>query len=94
MIPDGLDVLVVHGPPFGALDRTTPRFGGVNAGSRSLRDWIERGRPGLVVCGHIHEGFGVDRIGSTGVYNVSWLDERYEPAPERTPVVIELSGAH
>ncbi len=93
MIPDDTDVLVVHSPPYGTLDRTAPRFGSVAAGSRSLRDRIARNGPGLVVCGHIHEGFGVDRIASTSVYNVSYLDESYEHTAERGPVVIEIDDA-
>lgn len=84
------DVLVVHGPPYGALDRTVPAFGDSNVGSPSLREWIEDHQPRLVVCGHIHEAFGVDRIGSTAVHNVSFLDENYRHSPGRDPVVIDL----
>lgn len=93
VIPAGTDVLVVHGPPFGSLDTTTPRFGSVNVGSPSLREWIERHQPRAVVCGHIHECFGVDRIGATAVYNVSYLDESYEHTSGREPVVIEIDGS-
>jgi Icc-related predicted phosphoesterase len=89
-IPAETDVIVVHGPPFGSLDRTGPLFGEKSVGSRSLREWIELQQPQAVVCGHIHEGFGVDRIGRTAVYNVSYLDERYEHTPERDPVVIDI----
>ena len=42
-------------------------------------------QPEAVICGHIHEGFGVDRIGSTAVYNVSYLDASYEHTPKRSP---------
>jgi Icc-related predicted phosphoesterase len=89
-IPAETDVIVVHGPPFGSLDRTGPLFGDNHVGSRSLREWIERRQPRVVICGHIHEGFGVDRIGATAVYNVSYLDERYQHAPGREPVVIDI----
>ena len=84
-IPPETDVLVVHGPPFGSLDKTAPRFGGEHVGSPSLRGWIERQQPEAVICGHIHEGFGVDRIGSTAVYNVSYLDASYEHSPNARP---------
>ncbi|KAL1897403.1 hypothetical protein Sste5346_004139 [Sporothrix stenoceras] len=50
-IPDGTDIVVVHGPPRGHLDQ-----GG--KGCPQLLREIERAKPKLVVCGHIHEGHG------------------------------------
>jgi Icc-related predicted phosphoesterase len=90
-IPAGTDVLIVHGPPYRALDKTTPRMGGEHVGSTSLREWITAHEPWVVVCGHIHEAFGVDRIGPTTIYNVSYLDETYEHTTDREPVVIDLA---
>lgn len=53
-IPVGIDVLVVHGPPKGILDRV-PRGGGLNVGSVTLRQHIlNRIRPKAVLFGHIH----------------------------------------
>ena len=92
-IANDTDVVVVHTPPYGCLDRTGPEFGNVNAGSRTLRAWISRCQPPLVICGHIHEGFGVDRIGTTAVYNVAYLDEHYEHDPGRRPIVLDLDEA-
>ncbi len=92
IVPD-TDVLIVHGPPFLSLDRTAPQFGSIHVGSPSLRVWIEQHQPRAVVCGHIHEEFGVDRIGSTTVYNVSYLDASYEHGPEREPVVIDVAAS-
>ena len=42
-IPDGLDVLLAHGPPLGIRDRAVR---GADAGSAALRDAIERAQPG------------------------------------------------
>lgn len=62
---DGM-LLVSHQPPWGKVcDRT--RSG--NVGSRSIRAWVERARPQLLLCGHIHEGKGEERIGPTRVVN-------------------------
>jgi len=47
--PDGA-VLVTHSPPFGHVDEA----GGQHLGSRAVLAAIERTRPRLVVCGHIH----------------------------------------
>ena len=59
-------VVLSHAPPRGACDRT--RFF-QHVGSTALREFIERRQPALVLCGHIHEARGVDRIGSTVVAN-------------------------
>lgn len=60
-------VVLAHAPPRDtALDRT---IFGQHVGSIALRQFIERAEPDLVVCGHIHEGRGVERIGRTTVVN-------------------------
>ncbi len=68
---DGLTRLhfVVHFPPHGTrLDQVAP---GRHAGSRVLREWVERAQPVLLFCGHIHECAGQsDRIGATQCFNV------------------------
>lgn len=57
-------VLVCHCPPLGTpLDRVRE---GVHAGSRSMRDFIDRYQPAYFLCGHIHEAEGVTaQIGKT-----------------------------
>jgi uncharacterized protein len=63
----GRHVVLSHCPPHGcALDRT--HFF-QHVGSTALREFIERTRPALVLCGHIHEGRGTDRLGPTLVAN-------------------------
>ncbi|MDR2603775.1 MAG: metallophosphoesterase family protein [Desulfovibrio sp.] len=60
-------VLVSHTPPYGtACDRL--KTGG-HAGSRAVRDFIEKYRPDVCLCGHIHEARGEDRLGSTQIVN-------------------------
>jgi uncharacterized protein len=60
---------VVHFPPHATrLDEVAP---GRHAGSKVLREWLEREQPTAVFCGHIHEAAGrSDRIGSTQCFNV------------------------
>ena len=62
-------VLVCHTPPYDtALDQIRP---GLHAGSRSVRDFIEKQQPAFFFCGHIHEAEGVEiRIGKTRARNV------------------------
>lgn len=88
-IPPETDVLIVHGPPAGVGDMTER---GVRAGSRTQRNWLEYGNhPNLklLVCGHIHEGYGADEtVNGVRVINASHVDERYRPV--NAPIVVEL----
>lgn len=80
LIPDDCDVLLVHGPPYGACDLTF--YDGMNAGSKTLRERLIEVRPRFVICGHIHEGYGFDEIGRILVANVSQATVAYEPKNE------------
>lgn len=63
-------VLVTHGPPIGT---TIDLLGEQHVGSIDYRAFIERIKPKVVVCGHLHETAGfVDSIGSTKVVNPGW----------------------
>lgn len=54
-----IDILVTHGPPYGRLDKTKS---GDPVGCTNLLRAMVRSRP-LVHCfGHIHEGWGAERI--------------------------------
>ncbi|MCC5823792.1 MAG: metallophosphoesterase family protein [Phycisphaerales bacterium] len=65
-VPEG-GVLVSHSPPKGHGDRTSA---GHEAGSVAVLEAIERARPALVVCGHIHDSWGYDgQIGPARVTN-------------------------
>ncbi len=89
-IPDGVDILVSHQPPYGLGDRyDDPATGRVeHLGSHELLAAIDRVRPRLVVCGHFHGGFGRFVRGDTLVFNVSVVNDRYELV--RTPAVIDF----
>ena len=81
-IPAGIDILISHGPPHCLCD---VNINGEHCGSEALRSAIERTRPRLVVCGHVHEGRGISSIGSierggwTMVANVSHMGWDYLP---------------
>jgi len=59
---DEYSILVSHPPPFGIFDNVGPSL---NVGSKSVRDCIEKNRPLLVLCGHIHELEGQKIVGDT-----------------------------
>ena len=64
MEPD--TVLVVHTPPKGACDRVGKK---IHAGSRNLARFIEAASPSLVLCGHVHEDFGLKTLYQSTVVN-------------------------
>ncbi len=65
---DRQSVLVVHPPPLGVQDRFLRR---VHAGSRMVYDLMEKTRPRVLICGHIHEDAGAAYVGQTLVINCS-----------------------
>jgi Icc-related predicted phosphoesterase len=64
IIPNDIDVMLVHGPPRGKLDLLHPKFRRFNedphVGDDDLLDAMEnRVKPKVCAFGHIHEGYGV-----------------------------------
>lgn len=92
LIPDDIDILVVHGPPFGYGDGVPRRDGIRHAGSPSLLERIKTITPKLVVFGHIHEGRGEWRMGETILANVTLVNERYETVYEPWEFTLDLPG--
>ncbi|OCL08398.1 Metallo-dependent phosphatase [Glonium stellatum] len=58
-IPLDTDVVVTHTPPKNHRDATGR---GHSTGCEALRQALWRVRPRLAICGHIHEGRGVERV--------------------------------
>jgi Icc-related predicted phosphoesterase len=85
-IPDGIDILVTHGPPFGILDETEE---GNLIGCKILLHEVQtRVRPRYHVFGHDHEGYGVKLVGETTFINASCCDRKYRPV--NPPIIFEL----
>ncbi|WP_319763446.1 metallophosphoesterase [Maridesulfovibrio sp.] len=60
-------LLVVHDAPFNtSLDVIG---NGMHVGSKSIRGFIEKHQPDIVICGHIHESSGEDSIGKSRIFN-------------------------
>jgi Icc-related predicted phosphoesterase len=60
-------IMISHQPPYNTLNDFVPP--GIHVGSKSIRDFIARTRPLICFTGHIHEGIGIDTIGSTAIAN-------------------------
>lgn len=60
-----VDILLAHTPPLASVDYLAGS--GIPAGSLAIRN--AAANAAIVICGHIHEGVGVEMIGPTLVYN-------------------------
>ncbi len=84
-IPERVDVLLTHGPPFGTLDQQ--HILGEHYGCRELTRAVLRAQPRLHVFGHVHGGWGQEQGEVTRFVNCAL------PAESRSfrrPTIIEL----
>jgi 3',5'-cyclic AMP phosphodiesterase CpdA len=81
-IPDGLDVLITHGPPAGFGDATSVDR---REGCSDLLDRVRVAKPRLHLFGHIHESGGAWTEGATTFVNCTTWE------CERAPTVIDLT---
>lgn len=77
-IPDAVDVLITHSPPYGILDYD----GRVTYGSEDLLARLVFLQPKLHLFGHIHPANGVLTLGSTIFSNAAILGNDYEHSQE------------
>jgi Icc-related predicted phosphoesterase len=85
-IPDDVEVLVTHGPPYGILD-TTP----VNthaAGCPELLKAVNRLKPKLHVFGHIHGAHGMTSTEKTLFVNAALLGP--EGDLNKSPITLSM----
>lgn len=87
-IPDDVDVLITHAPAYGILDSMLIKDD--KLGSPSLTEEIlNRVKPLVHVCGHIHSGHGYKVVNNTTFINASILNEEYEV--HYNPILLEIN---
>lgn len=76
-IPDNLDILITHGPPYGYGDKTFPS--GMRAGCQDLLKRIKEseGPPRVHIFGHIHEDEGTCLLEHHRLYIILSIVELY-----------------
>lgn len=97
MIPEGLDVLITHGPPHKILDTEPGCFqpnGDTNIGDELLTAKLAKMRhpPRMHVMGHIHGGHGQKHTDETKSFNVAICDPSYNPINPITVIDYDNSG--
>lgn len=74
-IPNNTDIILTHGPAYGICDRT---YRGENTGSKELLKAIDRVKPKMIVCGHIHEARNVIKYNDTLIVSCSIVKEGHK----------------
>lgn len=89
-IPDDVDVLITHSPPYGIGDYVSNNFNvETHQGSPSLyMEVVKRIRPKIHCFGHIHEGYGIKEMDEIKFINASNLDDDYYCVNE--PIIVEI----
>lgn len=93
-IPDGMDLIVTHGPPKDILDwfpEYDPHLGemGVkHVGCPQLLKKVLEVKPRAHIFGHIHESYGTHKKDNILFANASICDEHYRPV--NTPIIFSL----
>lgn len=80
-MPNDLDILIAHNPPYGACDICLQHPWGYyeHIGNKELAKVIEIRKPKIMICGHLHTGRSRETLFDTiNVYNVSVVNEQYE----------------
>lgn len=85
-IPDDIDILLCHSPPYGIMDIEGINYSHI--GSKSLSNRIIDIKPKLVVFGHNHNNHGIVEKDGIKYINASLVDDEYKIV--REPIVIEL----
>lgn len=89
LIPDDTDILITHGPAFGALDYVVDKYGQRNVGCELLKGRVDALKPLIHVFGHIHYSHGTEKINDTLFVNASICTEQYNPINK--PIVVDLT---
>lgn len=95
-VPDfpAVDIMVTHGPPLHILDRT---YRADHVGCTHLLSAAHRARPKLHCFGHIHEGWGAQRVvwdehSSGGEHKKIHVDVEKKEAAEGKAACLDVSA--
>lgn len=84
-IPEGIDILITHGPAFGTLDKI---YTGLSVGCVELASFLPKIKPKYFLFGHIHEAYGMKNKEGITYCNGAVLNERYQL--QNPPIIFEI----
>ncbi|WBL22034.1 metallophosphatase domain-containing protein [Zunongwangia sp. HRR-M8] len=73
LIPQNIDILITHTPPYGILDESQTYK---NIGCEELLKHVVNIKPTLHLFGHVHDDFGKKNIGPTLFVNSAVMDNK------------------
>lgn len=65
-------IVLSHSPPYGFFDN----IWGAHIGSRSVLKFMDKNKPTILVCGHIHQHEGIVRHGKTTIVKLPAAKEK------------------
>lgn len=89
-----IDIVVTHGPPYGVLDKVKGMSRGMNSsvGCQHLLRAARRCKPRLHAFGHIHEGWGAERVKWPPLTNPEAKDESRSIEVDKDAVMRERAA--
>jgi Icc-related predicted phosphoesterase len=99
-VPDNTNILLTHGPMKGCLDKVLKKYANedddFHVGCTGMLQRVKELKElELIVCGHIHSGYGVQMLSNLyhdrellTVINASICNEKYRPLNK--PIEVEL----
>lgn len=102
LIPDDVDILVTHSPPYGIMDQVERKYIDIqgtllkwneNVGSKSLSNKTDNLKNLKIhIFGHVHEGYGhlkeILKTPNIHLANASHVNERYEPVNKPIRIIL------
>lgn len=87
LIPNGIDILITHGPPHGILDIVKDNPSRL-IGCEELYKAVERVKPKYHIYGHVHDSYGLLSTEYTTFINASICTEEYKPLNKPIEVIL------
>ena len=89
-LPDRMDVLITHSPPYGILDISRKKLNGEHGGNPDLTTQLDelKYKPKVHVFGHIHEGYGYNKINNVMYINAANCNLYHRP--NNKPIIFDL----
>ncbi|MBM3193385.1 MAG: metallophosphoesterase [Chlamydiae bacterium] len=81
-IPEHVDIIISHGPPFGICDTISNGKSIIHTGSISLKKRVLEVKPKFCIFGHIHNAYGIAKEEEITFANVSLINDDLEIAHE------------